>query len=164
MVDHGENKNHRDAGTGQQFGKGFAGTREEIPFDYTGPLDIIEKGVQVFVDDGRIVLEVLEHEELRLKVRALVGGVLGSRKGVNMPEVEFDFVGLTPKDREDVECAVSNNVDFIAQSFVRSGQDIRYVRDLVGSRLPDCRFVAKVENRMALKNIDGIITEFDRLG
>ena len=137
------------------------GNPKEIPFDYTGALELIENGVQVFVDDGRIVLEVTDREADRLYVKVTVGGVLKSRKGVNMPDVEFPFAGPTPKDRDDVEFAVSGGVDYIAQSFVRSGQDIRDVRDLVASRLPECRFVAKVENRTALQNIDGIIAESD---
>ncbi len=137
------------------------GNTEEVPWDYDGPLHRIKKGMCVYLDDGRIVLEVLVREEQRVKVKVLVGGMLESRKGVNMPDVTFDFEGLTPKDREDIEFAVSHNVDFIAQSFVRWGRDIRDVREVVGGRLPECRFVSKVENRKALENIDDIIAESD---
>jgi pyruvate kinase len=137
------------------------GDTEEVPWDYDGPLHRIKKRTHVFLDDGRIVLEVLSRDEKRVKVKVLVGGMLESRKGVNMPDVTFDLAGLTPKDQEDIEFAVSQGVDFIAQSFVRSGQDIRDVREVVGGRLPDCRFVSKVENRKALENIDEIIDESD---
>jgi len=134
---------------------------EEVPWDYDGPLYRIKKGMHIYLDDGRIVLEALSRDDKRIKVKVLVGGVLESRKGVNMPDVTFDFAGLTSKDREDIEFAVLHSVDFIAQSFVRSGQDIRDVREIVDGRLPQCEFVSKVENRMALENIDNIIAESD---
>ena len=137
------------------------GNSEEVPWDYDGPLHRIKKGMHVYLDDGRIDLQVLSRDEKRLKVKVLVGGLLESRKGVNMPDVKFDFAGLTPKDREDIEFAISHRVDYIAQSFVRSGRDIRDVREIVDDRLPECRFVSKVENRMALQNIDDIIAESD---
>ena len=137
------------------------GDEKEIPFDYHGPLDYIKKGTNIYVDDGKIVLQVESLELKRLKVKVIIGGELKSRKGVNIPEVEFDFSGLTVKDKEDIEFAVVNRVDYIAQSFVRNGQDIRDVRNIVARRLPECRFVAKVENPMALKNIEDIIAESD---
>ncbi len=134
---------------------------EEIPFDYEGSLEKIKEDTFIYIDDGRIILQVLDKDKKRLKVKVIVSGELKSRKGVNMPEMDFGFTGPTNKDKDDIEFAVSNGVDYIAQSFVRNGQDIRDVRDIVNNRLTDCRFVAKVENRMALKNIEDIIAESD---
>ena len=138
-----------------------SGLEEEIPFDYEGSLEKIKEDTFIYIDDGRIIFQVLAKDKKRLKVKVIVSGELKSRKGVNVPEVDFGFTGPTNKDKDDIEFAVSNGVDYIAQSFVRNGQDIRDVRDIVNNRLIDCRFVAKVENRMALKNIEDIIAESD---
>lgn len=138
-----------------------AGFEHDIPFDYTGPLDRMEVGTRIFIDDGRIAVDVVEIEPKRLKVKCLVGGELKSHKGVNIPGVEFDSIGITEKDEEDIAFTVEQRVDYIAQSFVRNAQDVRAIRNKVAHRLPECRIVAKVENRQALTNIDEIIDEAD---
>lgn len=141
--------------------EGVAEEEHDIPFDYSGPLDRIEVGTRIFIDDGRIAVDVVEIEPKRLNVKCLVGGELKSHKGVNIPSAEFDFIGITEKDEEDIAFAVEQGVDYIAQSFVRNAQDLRTIRNKVAHRLPGCRIVAKVENRQALTNIDEIISEAD---
>lgn len=141
--------------------EGHAG--REIPFDYEGPMKIIKKGTRIYVDDGRILLQAGTGTEDGLNVKILVGGSLHSRKGVNMPDILFDFKALTSKDRADIAFAVSNGVDAIAQSFVRNAEDIRAVRDCVNTESRPCQVVAKVENRSAIENIDEIIIESDMI-
>ena len=139
----------------------IVGTHKEVPFDYDGSLKRIKKGSEIYIDDGRIVLKVKEVEGKRLKTLVVSGGVLRENKGINIPEAELDFPGLTPKDKEDVKIAVEHKLDYVAQSFVRSAEDIRVLRDVLNSKHPECKIVAKIENKSALINIDEIIKAAD---
>jgi pyruvate kinase len=106
-------------------------------------------------------LVVKRHAGTRLKTEVLVGGVLKERKGVNIPGARLHFSGLTQKDRDDIEFGIENRVDYIAQSFVRTRDDIAKIRELVRERLPKCGVIAKIENREGIRNIDSIIIESD---
>ncbi|MGB2706149.1 MAG: pyruvate kinase [Candidatus Omnitrophota bacterium] len=141
--------------------KNAAGDTEEIPFDYDGSLGKIKKGMLVFIDDGKIVLEVKGKEKKRLRVGVVVGGVLEERKGINIPKADLDFPLLTEKDKKDVKVAIRQKLDYVAQSFVRSAKDLRALKDIVKPAHPECRIFAKIENRNALRNIDEIIDEAD---
>ncbi|MDD5422198.1 MAG: pyruvate kinase [Candidatus Omnitrophota bacterium] len=135
-------------------------SREKIPFDYMGPLGSIKDGSQVFIDDGNIALEVIGRTMSSLKTRVEIGGLLKGRKGVNIPEARLEFGGISRKDIDDISFCEKHGVEYIAQSFVRAGNDILDVRGLLkkGSR---CRVIAKIENREGIKNIDEIIKVSD---
>ncbi|MHB8155679.1 MAG: pyruvate kinase, partial [Candidatus Omnitrophota bacterium] len=91
----------------------------------------------------------------------IVPGALKEYKGINIPEVKLSFSGLTDKDKKDIEFSVKNKVDYLAQSFVRNDKDILSFRDSVKNRHPDCKIIAKIENREGIKNIDKIIKVCD---
>ena len=141
--------------------KDILGLDNIIPFDYKGPLEQIKKGVHIFMDDGNIALEVRAVEGSYIKAEVVVGGVLKENKGVNMPEVDLKFRGLTEKDKVDIEFGIENKVDYIAQSFVRDKSDILKIKDLVRRRLPACQIIAKIENRDGIRNIDRILEVSD---
>ncbi|MDD5654188.1 MAG: pyruvate kinase, partial [Candidatus Omnitrophica bacterium] len=150
------------------------GSQEIIPFDYQGPLRSIKNGYQIFIDDGNIALEVIGRSKNRLKVKVIVGGLLKGYKGVNIPEARLEFGGkpeagglaphnqshISQKDIQDISFCEEHGVEYIAQSFVRTKNDILDVRRLLksGSR---CRIIAKIENREGIKNIDEIIRASD---
>jgi len=137
------------------------GTEKEIPFDYTGALAKIKNGMLVFIDDGKIILEVRGKEKKRLKMKVAAGGTLKAHKGINIPGADLSFPLLTKKDKKDVEVAIQEKLDYVAQSFVRSARDLRALKAIVKPRHPGCIIFAKIENRKALKNIDEIIDEAD---
>jgi len=130
---------------------------DAIPFDYKGPLSAIRPGSLIFIDDGNIALVVKSGSRADLKVEVIVGGLLKEHKGVNIPEVNLKFKGLTEKDKIDLKFGIEHNVDFIAQSFVRDRHDMLGLRQFIGPGLKNCKLIAKVENRQGIKNIDGII-------
>ena len=132
-----------------------------VPFDFDGPLTGIKAGQRVFIDDGNIALAVLSSTREFLKTEVLVPGVIKAHKGVNMPDTDLKFKGVTEKDRLDLEFGIKNRVDFIAQSFVRDKEDILLIRDLLKGRYPECGLIAKIENRQGIKNIDRILTAAD---
>lgn len=139
----------------------IVGNRREIPFDYTGPLGRIKKGTSIFIDDGKIVLEVKGKEKRRLKVKVQTAGILRENKGINIPDVDLEFPPLTEKDKKDVGVAIRQKLDYVAQSFVGSARQIRSLKGILMPMHPECKIFAKIENKTALENIDEIIDEAD---
>lgn len=137
------------------------GEHNIIPFDYAGDLKDIKIGRQIFIDDGNICLLVKKRTQKYLKTEVVIPGILKEHKGINIPEVNLKFKGLSDKDRIDIEFAMENKVDYIAQSFVRDKNDIFPIRDLIKDRLTQCKIIAKIENRDGINNIDEIIEVSD---
>ncbi len=137
------------------------GEDREVPFDYTGPLRIIKPGSLIYIDDAKILLKVIKREKRRLKTRVATPGVLRERKGINILDTSLTFSAVTEKDKKDLNFAIKHRLDFVAQSFVRNAQDIRLIKDMLRRKHPECKIFAKVENKEALRNIDGIIREAD---
>ena len=137
------------------------GDDTQIPFDYKGSLKNIRTGTYLYVDDGKLIFEIRDVEENRLKVKPLVNGLLTSRKGINLPEADLDFQALTEKDRTDLQLSIEHKFDCVAQSFVRNNEDVATVKDLIKPKHPDCQIFAKIESKQAIKNIDSIIDEAD---
>jgi len=138
-----------------------AGRPGEIPFDYRGSLKVIKKGHLVYIDDGNIALEVKAGGRDSLTCEVTAGGLLKERKGVNIPLARLDFPLLSDEDRADMEFGVKHRLDFIAQSFVRSREDVLAVARLVKPRHPACRIIAKIEAREAVKNLEEIADAAD---
>jgi pyruvate kinase len=132
-----------------------------IPFDYSGPFGVIKPGHRIFIDDGNIALKVRSRTKYVLKCEVIIPGVLKDHKGVNMPDTRLKFKGLTEKDKHDIGFGIKNGVDFIAQSFVRDKDDILHIRALLKDRYPECRLIAKIENRDGIKNIGRILDAAD---
>jgi len=140
--------------------KNITGTEAMIPFDYRGHLADIKKGQHIFIDDGNIALEVLSCANGRLKTRVAVAGLLKEHKGVNIPEAKLEFGKISAKDIEDTLFCEKHGVEYIAQSFVRTGKDISDVRGLL-KKSTRCKVIAKIENREGIRNIDEIIKASD---
>lgn len=132
-----------------------------IPFDYQGDLKRITPKQLIYLDDGNLILRVKSTSATSIRAVVIEGGVLKERKGINIPGVDLEFEGVTPKDRKDIEFAIENKVDYVALSFVRDQNDVRQASDLIKPRLPNCKIVAKIESRRAIKNIDSIIEAAD---
>ena len=137
------------------------GSRREVSFDYQGSLKRIKRGTLIYIDDGRIVLEVKSREKKRLKVKVISPEVLNARKGINIPGVDLEFEALTEKDKRDVTIGVAHKLDYIAQSFVRSASDLEVLKEIVHPHHPTCKIYAKIENTQALSNLNSIIDEAD---
>jgi pyruvate kinase len=132
-----------------------------IPFDYKGDLSRIKPGQLIYIDDGNLSLRVKSTSSKSIKAVIVEGGILKERKGINIPDANLRFQGITDKDQRDIEFGIKHRVDYIALSFVRDENDIRQASALIKPRLPDCRLVAKIENRQAIENIDEIIEASD---
>lgn len=135
--------------------------KDVIPFDYTGPLCDIKTGCYIFIDDGNIALKVKSRSKNGLKAEVVVGGLLREHKGINVPDINLKFKGLTDKDKDDLLFGIANRVDFIAQSFVRDENDILCVREFISKHKFNCPLIAKIENRQGIKNIGRIMRAAD---
>jgi len=132
-----------------------------IPFDYTGDLTRIKPGQMIYIDDGLLALRAESVHAGSIRATVIEGGILKERKGINMPGANLAFKGMTEKDRQDIEFGIRNRVDYVSLSFVRDADDVLEAVALVKPRLPECRIVAKVESRQAIRNIDEIVDAAD---
>lgn len=126
---------------------------------------VVEPDSTILIDDGALELRVESVTATDVICRVVVGGWLKERKGINLPNTALPIPSMTPKDHADLEWAMSENVDYIALSFVRKAEDCREVKDLIKAlnKRPMGRalLVAKIEKAEAMENLDEIIRETD---
>ena len=126
---------------------------------YNGLADDVSPDDVILVDDGKLELVVTGTEGRDVITRVRVGGPLSSRKGVNLPGITLGVDSITERDRELLEWAQDADIDFIAQSFVRSAEDVHALRALMTQR--QIPIVAKIEKHEAVDHIDAIIYAAD---
>ena len=132
-----------------------------ISSTYPGIHRFLEPGNRILLDDGRLEAEVLAIEGSDIRCRITKGGLLGEFQGINLPGVRLDIPTFTEKDRDDLDFGLSLGVDWVAMSFVSSGDDAKPLRAMMKQRLVRTPIIAKVERATALANLDGILRAFD---
>jgi len=121
-------------------------------------------GDRVLIDDGKLELEVTNTDRKKtVKTKVINGGVLSSKKGVNLPNTNISLPCLTEKDIEDLQFALKNNAEWIGLSFVRSVTDIVDLKERIKAKGKTSRVIAKIEKPEALNEIDNIIDITDGL-
>ncbi|GBD97359.1 pyruvate kinase [bacterium BMS3Abin06] len=143
--------------------KQIEGSSERISISYRHLLKDVKTGDKILFDDGLLQLKIIGKEKAGLIAKVMEGGVLKSRKGVNLPGTKITGAVFTKKDREDLEFGIKMGIDYAAMSFVRSKQDILKVKNWLKKHNADIPVIAKIENRQALENIDEIIDASDGL-
>ncbi len=133
----------------------------EIPLDSDIAVNHLKKGMDIFIDDGKVHLKVMGRSKNGVRLEVRQGGMIKSRKGVNIPALKLSSDILTDKDKRDIAFGIRHKVDFISQSFVRNKQDILKVSRLVKPHLPRCQIIAKIENQDGVKNMMSIIDACD---
>lgn len=129
---------------------------------YAGLPQDVSKGNTILIDDGLIELRVnnvIDGTDIECTV--VNGGELGSRKGVNVPNVSIRLPGITDKDKDDILFGIEQGFDFIAASFVRNAACIQEIKELLWSHNADIPVIAKIENAEGIKNLDEIIRVAD---
>jgi pyruvate kinase len=134
------------------------GTRKRIGLLHHEIYAAAEPGHTLLLDDGKLNLRILEAMPGRILAEVMVGGVLSSRKGVNLPDAILPLASMTGKDREDCEAAIEAGVDWIAISFVQRPQDVIDVKQIVKDR---AAIMAKIERRAAISAMNEILDESD---
>jgi pyruvate kinase len=137
------------------------GDETRVATNYPDLAKVVEPGTRLLLDDGAIALVVESTTKTDVSCRVINGGVLGERKGINLPGVSLPIDSLTEKDIADLNWAVGQNVDYIALSFVRRAEDCARAKDLIreaGGRAP---LIAKIEQAEAIDHLDEIIATAD---
>jgi pyruvate kinase len=136
---------------------------DSIPVDYEGFASDVNAGEIIQIDDGRLVLKVVEKEKNKVKAEVLYGGDLLPRKGINLPNTKISLPGLTDKDEKDLDFILGQKVQWIALSFVRSASDIIELRHRIAQKMNHKAplIIAKIEKPEALQDLDNIVDTAD---
>lgn len=146
-------------------GEEFEGTAERVYMNYDRFPKDVRAGERILLDDGKLIFEVIStNKENEVKAKVVQGGPLRSKKGVNLPNTNISLPALTEKDVEDAIFAVSQEVDWIALSFVRHSEDLIQLQNLIKEhtdhKIP---IIAKIEKPEGVENIDKIVAYCDGL-
>lgn len=146
-------------------GEPFEGTAQRVYMNYQNFPKDVKPGERVLLDDGKLIFEVKStNGENEVKATVIQGGPLKSKKGVNLPNTDISLPALTKKDIKDAIFAIEHKVDWMALSFVRHGQDLIDLQELIKEhsdhKIP---IIAKIEKPEAVENIDQIVTHCDGL-
>ncbi|QGN07138.1 pyruvate kinase [Halorhabdus sp. CBA1104] len=144
-----------EGGTTVRFYKGEEATPEEVGLSVD--ISVVEPGDNVLLDDGRIETTVEKVEDGDVYAHVENGGELGARKGVNVPGVELSLPFPTEKDRTELQVAAEEEVDLVAASFVRDGDDVRKISEYLEQQGTEVPVISKIERKGAVENLDSII-------
>lgn len=140
------------------------GTKDTIQVKYDSLAQDVVEGDRILLDDGRIELTVTSIDGTDVATKVVYGGMLGNKKGINLPGVNLSAPSLTKKDLQDIEFGLAHDVDAIALSFVRRAKDIGCLREAISSSTHDGvtpLIIAKLEKPEAIDNLDQILAVCD---
>jgi pyruvate kinase len=133
-----------------------------IPVNYPYIVEDLDVGNRILMADGLVELEVEQKQVDRIICRVVVGGIIHSHKGINLPTSNLKISAFTKKDEEDLKMGLEEGVDFIAQSFVRHEQDLEPILKIL-SQCSNVRplLIGKIEKAQAIQRLDNILTRVD---
>jgi len=134
------------------------GTAERVPLLHPEIFKAAKPGGLLLIDDGKVRLRIVAHDEETIDTEVEVAGTLSDRKGVNLPNLVLPMSPMTPKDHKDLAFGLSIGVDWVALSFVQHANDIAELKKLVAGR---AAVMAKLEKPQALEHLDEIIEQSD---
>jgi pyruvate kinase len=138
------------------------GTMEKIYVSYPNLAGDVRIGHMIMIDDGKIEVQVKEiGRDGSVKVAVTMGGIISSKKGINLPDTKISLPALTEKDLIDLDFIIEQKLDWVALSFVRSVKDIVIIKSKLAERNSLTKVIAKIEKPEALTNIREIILESD---
>jgi pyruvate kinase len=137
------------------------GTELAVSVSFPGLTRTVKKGDPILLGDGEIELEAVQVGKREVKCRIVVGGILGSHKGIHFPRSSLNMRALTARDKQDLAFGIEQKVDMIALSFVRTSEDILYARREIKKRGSSVPIIAKIEKHEALDHLDGILENVD---
>ncbi len=128
---------------------------------YDGLVKDTEVGEKIMIDSGLMSCRVIKKTDTDVICEMITGGEIGSRRHINLPGKDISLPSITEKDWADLEFGVKHNLDFCAMSFVRRASDIRELRDWLKKKGSNMKIIAKIENKLAVDNLEEIIAEAD---
>lgn len=144
---------------------GEPGDQQGVSVSYPKlPLEV-SIGDVILLDDGAIELEAVSTTDSEINCRVVHGGILGKTKGVNLPDTALSLTAVGPENRADfideIEFAAAHDVDYIAASFIQSGEDIARMREIMSEWDIDAPIIAKIENKAGVDNLEDIVAAAD---
>ena len=140
------------------------GTKERIYVSYPNLAGDVKLGNIILIDDGKLEVKVVDIvRNGDVKVEVTLGGVLSSKKGINLPDTKISLPALTDKDLEDLSFIIDQKLDWVALSFVRNVKDIVILRSKLDEKKSKAKIIAKIEKPEAVANIRDIIVESDAI-
>lgn len=134
------------------------GTKERIGLTYDKLAKNVEVGTRILVDDGKIDLKVTAIKGSKVICKVITGGKLSNHKSINIPNVEIPMPYLNDVDKSDILFGIEHNVEYIAASFVRCGDDLKKLRKfLKDNGGQDIKIISKIENGQGINNFDEIL-------
>lgn len=140
------------------------GTLEKIYVSYPNLAGDVKLGNKILIDDGKIEVVVKDITRSKdVKVEVTIGGILSSKKGINLPDTKISLPALTEKDLADLEFIIEQECEWVALSFVRSVKDLVILRSKLQEKKSKTKIIAKIEKPEAITNIRDIILESDAI-
>lgn len=121
----------------------------------------VKRGERVYVFDGKVRTTVTSVKDGLVHARVENDGILLKRKGINLPDTDFGGDIITDKDKKDIAFGSTNDIDYVALSFVQRGKDIQALRKLLRNLGSKSRIIAKIETKAAVDNLEEIVRESD---
>ncbi|MCL4131072.1 UNVERIFIED_CONTAM: hypothetical protein GTU68_065864, partial [Idotea baltica] len=134
---------------------------EVVYVDYENITKVVKAGNRIFVDDGLISLIADEVGSDFINCKIENGGLLGSKKGCNLPGLPVDLPAVSEKDKGDLLFGVAQKVDMVFASFIRDAAGVKEIRKVFGDEGKSIKIISKIENHQGVKNIESIIDECD---
>ena len=134
---------------------------DTLPVNYPDLIEDVEVGNDVLLADGTVQLRTIEKTDRNLVCEVLSGGLIFSRKGVNLPTSHLSISAFTEKDRRDLMVGLAEKVDFVALSFIRTIKDLEAVRDVISGVAYPPMLIAKIEKPEAVENFEQILASVD---
>jgi pyruvate kinase len=141
--------------------RAVTGDSGAVSVNYPGLPDEVRQGESILLADGALELRVVERTKTDVICEIIVGGMISSRKGVNLPGTRLKVSAVTDKDREDIAFAVAQGLDYLAVSFVRSAQDVKDARAALEQHAASIPIISKIEKPEALAALENIIDVSD---
>lgn len=137
------------------------GNQEIVSITYPNLPKELDVGATILIDDGLIGLTVEETTSTEIVCKVENGGILKSKKGVNIPGANIDLPGITEKDARDILFGIKHEVDYIAASFIRKKEDVLEIRQILEEHGSKALIIAKIENQEGIENLDSILKVAD---
>jgi pyruvate kinase len=138
-------------------------TGKEIPVPYRNLNRSVKTGSKIFINDGIVELRVLKINGRMITCKVKAGGPIATKKGINLPFAKLNVPSLTARDKEILDFAIREDVDYVALSFVRSAKDIMALKRIIKRRAPHIGVIAKIEKPEALRDLENIIAVSDAI-
>jgi pyruvate kinase len=146
--------------SGQQLTLGYDTSDVDLPVEDTSIIDHLQIGERVLIDNGLLELKVLTKGSDRVTAQVVHGGLVSTRKGINLPDTELPFT-ITEKDRADIQFAIQEDADYIAVSFVGGPDDLEAIRAVMAEYKGRIPLIAKLERATVMRRLEKTIQVAD---